>query len=171
MCPAYGGDLLLFLPIIIGAGTSLGIAGPAAEIGMVVAYHIATLLGFSSADINTLAPLVIAGAGAGVAANFNTPLTGAMFAAEVSRQLVVSKHGEDHSNTDKALKSTTMLILAAVASSSKYLNDRPFPFPTAPRHFTALVLTLLSLSIQYYTPGKDSFQGRKEFCPSRLSRL
>lgn len=72
--------------VTIGSGFSMGIAGPAAEMGMVVAKTIAAVFGIT--NVQSLAQCVLAGAGAGVAANFNAPLTGAVFSWEVSRRLV-----------------------------------------------------------------------------------
>lgn len=72
--------------VTIGSGFSMGIAGPAAEMGMVIAKTIASVFGIVNA--RSVAQCVLAGAGAGVAANFNAPLTGAVFSWEVSRRLV-----------------------------------------------------------------------------------
>lgn len=72
--------------VTIGSGFSMGIAGPAAEMGMVVAKTVASIFGIS--NVQSLAQCILAGAGAGVAANFNAPLTGAVFSWEVSRRLV-----------------------------------------------------------------------------------
>lgn len=92
---------LVGLVATIGSGFSMGIAGPAAELGMVVAHQLARL--FHIDDITTLTQCMLAGAGAGVAANFNAPLTGAVFSWEVSRQLVPQNDQSTHFPTNYPL--------------------------------------------------------------------
>lgn len=64
-----------------------GIAGPAAEIGMVITYFICQLLN-TVTPVSELLPLLLAGAGAGLAANFNAPVSGALYSLEVTNQLI-----------------------------------------------------------------------------------
>lgn len=70
-----------FAPVIcIGSGGTVGPEGPAAQIGGGVASKIATLLKLSDQRKRTF---TAAGAGAAIAAIFNTPLGGVFFALEV----------------------------------------------------------------------------------------
>lgn len=63
----------------IGSGLSLGLEGPAVQMGAATARALASLLGADPADIPQL---LSAGAGAGLAAAFNAPLAGLMFVVE-----------------------------------------------------------------------------------------
>lgn len=60
----------------------IGLAGPAAEIGMALASMINQQLMIK--DIEIKKAIALAGSAAGLATNFNTPLTGLLFSSEVS---------------------------------------------------------------------------------------
>jgi CIC family chloride channel protein len=64
----------------IGSGGSVGREGPIIQIGAAFASWIGRLLGVSRWQ---LATLVAAGGGAGIAATFNTPIGGVLFAVEI----------------------------------------------------------------------------------------
>jgi chloride channel protein, CIC family len=66
--------------VAIGTGASVGREGPIIQIGSSVGSMLARILGLSSANKITL---IAAGAGAGIAATFNTPLGGVLFAVEI----------------------------------------------------------------------------------------
>jgi H+/Cl- antiporter ClcA len=77
-----------WLCVVIGLGTGSGMAftSPSAEMGMVFGRMISRFVDFISKDElsqETKNNLCLAGSAAGVAANFQTPLTGAFFALEV----------------------------------------------------------------------------------------
>jgi len=70
-----------FAPVInIGSGGTLGPEGPAAQLGGGIASKFAHILGFSDARRRIF---TAAGAGAAIAAVFNTPLGGTFFALEI----------------------------------------------------------------------------------------
>lgn len=71
---------LLLSAITIGMGGSAGREGPIVQIGAAYASSVGRLLGFSG---DRLRILVACGAAAGIAAVFNTPIAGALFALEV----------------------------------------------------------------------------------------
>lgn len=93
-----------FAPVIcIGSGGTVGPEGPAAQLGGGVANKISSLLNFSDQRIRIF---TAAGAGAAIAAIFNTPLGGVFFALEI-----ILLH-DFHTPTFSAL------ILASVTASA-----------------------------------------------------
>jgi CIC family chloride channel protein len=93
-----------FAPVIcIGSGGTVGPEGPAAQIGGGVASKIATLLKLSDHRKRTF---TAAGAGAAIAAIFNTPLGGVFFALEIVLL------------NDLQTTTFSALILASVTSSA-----------------------------------------------------
>jgi H+/Cl- antiporter ClcA len=66
--------------LTLGAGGSVGKEGPAAQIGAGLAYSFAKIIQLNRADAKRL---VICGISAGFAAVFGTPISGAIFGAEV----------------------------------------------------------------------------------------
>lgn len=93
---------LITVITVVGSGCSLGFTAPAAEIGMSISLMLAQFLPTQSSDNNDYSKsvrghnynknrqyyLVLAGAGAGVAANLNAPLTGALYSMEISKFLL-----------------------------------------------------------------------------------
>lgn len=76
-----GGALkMIGAAITIGSGGSAGREGPIVFVGAAFASGVARTLGFSRRE---LAILMASGAGAGIAASFNVPIAGAVFALEV----------------------------------------------------------------------------------------
>ena len=71
---------LLASAVTIGAGGSAGREGPIVHIGSAFGSTVAQLLHFSNDRVRTL---LACGAAAGVAATFNSPIAGAIFALEV----------------------------------------------------------------------------------------
>jgi len=66
--------------LVIGSGGSAGREGPVVHLGGAVASRLCRVLGLSRRDATLL---LACGAGAGIAASFNAPLAGAMFALEI----------------------------------------------------------------------------------------
>ncbi len=72
----------------IGTGASVGREGPIVQIGSALGSTLARLVDLASAQRVTL---IAAGAGAGIAATFNTPLGGVMFALELLLPVVSAR--------------------------------------------------------------------------------
>ncbi len=66
-------------PIAIGSGAALGREGPSVAVGAAIASEFARRLRLSEAQTRTL---IGCGAAAGIAASFNTPIAGVLFAVE-----------------------------------------------------------------------------------------
>lgn len=66
--------------LVIGSGGSAGREGPVVHLGGAVASRLCRVLGLPRRDTTLL---LACGAGAGIAASFNAPLAGAMFALEI----------------------------------------------------------------------------------------
>jgi H+/Cl- antiporter ClcA len=83
-------DRLLSLPVSLGkvaltllgllGGASIGREGPTVHVGAGIMYWIGRRFGFT--DPKALSRFILAGGGAGIAAAFNTPLAGVVFAIE-----------------------------------------------------------------------------------------
>jgi len=108
--------------ITIGSGGSAGRAGPVVQIGAAIGSALSQVVRLSDEWAKNL---VACGAAGGIAATFNAPLAGVMFAMEV----LLSEFG---------LVQFTSVVVAAVTASvvgQTYFGDVPaFPFPpsTAP---------------------------------------
>jgi len=68
------------MPISLGSGISLGREGPTVAVGAVIASEIGYRLGLTEHQMRTL---IGCGVAAGIAASFNTPIGGVLFALEV----------------------------------------------------------------------------------------
>ena len=77
--PVALGKMLLTLVALAG-GASVGREGPTVHVGAGLMFWIGRRFGFS--DAKALSRFVLAGGGAGIAAAFNTPLAGVVFAIE-----------------------------------------------------------------------------------------
>lgn len=77
--PVALGKMLLTLVALLG-GASIGREGPTVHVGAGVMYWIGRRFGFS--DPKAISRFILAGGGAGIAAAFNTPLAGVVFAIE-----------------------------------------------------------------------------------------
>lgn len=83
-------DRLLSLPVVfakmgltllgLAAGASIGREGPTVHVGAGIMYSVGKRLGFD--DPKAMSRFILAGGGAGIAAAFNTPLAGVVFAIE-----------------------------------------------------------------------------------------
>ncbi|EKX54454.1 hypothetical protein GUITHDRAFT_160672 [Guillardia theta CCMP2712] len=99
----------------LGSGCSLGPEGPSVEIGLTVSRAVSSTLGL---DASLRRILASAGAAAGVAAGFNAPLTGVVFALEIV-QPTISKQEEGLPDakltTAQRAAAGTVLTSAAIA--------------------------------------------------------
>lgn len=106
----------------LGSGASIGREGPIIQIGAAFASVLGQWLRMSASQLTTL---VAAGAGAGIAATFNTPVAGVLFAVE----LLLAEVGVR----------TVVPVMFAVSTSTlishHYLGDSPalpLPLPVHP---------------------------------------
>jgi hypothetical protein len=100
----------------LGSGCGTAFTGPAAEIGMTIG----RMVGLKC--LNTEAArrrLVLACAGAGMTANFDTPLTGVFFAADISQGLIKDTSGG--SSAAKKADIAVLLLASAVSSFVWYV--------------------------------------------------
>lgn len=96
--------------ITLGTGGSAGREGPIVQIGAAIGSGVGKLFKFSSARMKTV---IACGAAGGLAATFNAPIGGAMFAAEV----LLGQFG---------LKTFSPIIISSVIAtvvSRAYLGD------------------------------------------------
>ena len=103
-----------------GGGASLGPEGPAVDVGLSVARGTAAAF-FPKSRARVAEPLLAAGAGAGVAAGFGAPLSGAFFAVEtvLLRRWSGGRPGPSDATTGLAVSAVLLAaVLAALASSS-----------------------------------------------------
>jgi H+/Cl- antiporter ClcA len=77
--PVAFGKMVLTLMALLG-GASVGREGPTVHVGAGVMYWLGRRFGFS--DPKAISRFILAGGGAGIAAAFNTPLAGVVFAIE-----------------------------------------------------------------------------------------
>lgn len=77
--PVAAGKMLLTLTALV-AGASIGREGPTVHVGAGLFYAFARRFGFS--DPKAISRFILAGGAAGIAAAFNTPLAGVVFAIE-----------------------------------------------------------------------------------------
>jgi CIC family chloride channel protein len=80
MRPVVALGKLITSALSLGTGASGGREGPIVQIGGAVGSTLGRLLALSEDDMRTL---IAAGAGAGIAASFNAPLSGIFFAIEI----------------------------------------------------------------------------------------
>lgn len=119
----------------IGSGGSAGREGPIVQVGAAFGSTLAQWLKFSESHTRNL---VAAGAAAGIAATFNAPIAGVLFAVEVIL-------GE------LAIRDLSSVVLSAVVASTiarHILGDRPafgIPFYTARNPWEILIYLILGL--------------------------
>lgn len=104
--------------ICIGSGGSVGQVGPGVQIGSVLASTVGQVLKMSE---NSMKTLVACGAAAGIAAVFNAPITGTIFASEV----ILGNLG---------LNNITPVLISAVVGSAMariFVGDEPAFFVPA----------------------------------------
>ncbi|MCA9945074.1 MAG: chloride channel protein [Anaerolineales bacterium] len=124
--PRVASIKVLASSLTIGTGGSAGREGPIVQVGSALGSTLGQLLHFSADRIRTL---VACGAAAGIAATFNAPIAGAIFALEVILgKFTVSYFGA--------------VVISSVAASvigRAYLSDRPaFTVPAYPFQFQEL---------------------------------
>jgi CIC family chloride channel protein len=114
--------------LTIGTGGSAGREGPIVQVGSALGSTLGQLLHFSADRIRTL---VACGAAAGIAATFNAPIAGALFALEV----ILGKFTVGYFGA---------VVISSVAASvigRAFLSDRPaFTVPAYPFQFQELPL-------------------------------
>lgn len=106
--------------LTIGSGGSAGREGPIVQVGSALGSTIGQILHFSAERIQTL---VACGAAAGIAATFNAPIAGALFALEI----ILGKF------TVRYFGAVVISSVAAAVVGRAYLGDRPaFLVPAYP---------------------------------------
>lgn len=108
---AFLGKFLL-TPLVIGAGCAVGREGPTVQIGAVLMAYTSKIPGISK--LFDSRSLIIAGGAAGVAAAFNTPLGGLMFAFEELGRRRTMKH------TSTLLMAVVLAGLVALSIQGNY---------------------------------------------------
>jgi CIC family chloride channel protein len=123
--------------ITIGTGGSAGREGPIVQVGSALGSTLGQLMHFSSERVQTL---VACGAAAGIAATFNAPIAGAIFALEV----ILGKF------TTRYFGAVVISSVSASIVGRAFLSDKPaFTIPAYPFNSLAelpiyLILGLLS---------------------------
>jgi H+/Cl- antiporter ClcA len=132
--------------VSVGSGFSVGLAGPAAEIGMALAQQISSAVYGASSyknkdqditddeQLRCMAHCIVAGAAAGITANFNAPVTGLLYALEVTRTLFPMKTIENASQPLKDpvlhwLPLSISIIGALMVLRKPFLLDLAHPLP------------------------------------------
>eukprot|EP01031_Cornospumella_fuschlensis_P027515 gene27515-33234_t len=176
---------LLGLVVSIGSGCSLGLAGPAADIGMAVACIVNTRFFSGSLVGSDLRDLLVAGAGAGIAANFNAPVTAALYATEVVRgqlhSTITGKSDEKDDQTNSTLRllccilSAVLLVRRGDLFASKAVLPMPTSLPTvwSPRALVAFPLLglLVAVAFELYTSINTITLSATRHLPSSLRVL
>lgn len=104
---------LLGVVVTLTSGCATAFTGPAAEVGMTVGRAVGLKC------LNTEAArrrLVLACAGAGMTANFDTPLAGVFFAADISQGLI-----KDTSGGSSAAKKADIIVLLLASAVSSFI--------------------------------------------------
>lgn len=104
----------------LGSGCAMALTGPAAELGMTVG----RIIGFRFLKSeNSQRQLILAAAGAGMTANFDTPFTGIFYAMEINRLLIKDRALYKGQGMDKELynniqRTDIVALFLATATSS-----------------------------------------------------
>ncbi len=108
--------------LTIGAGGSAGREGPIVQVGSALGSTVGQLLRFSDERVRTL---VACGSAAGIAATFNAPIAGTIFAMEV----ILGRF------TVRYFGAVVISAVAASATAQALLGNKPaFPVPAYPLH-------------------------------------
>ena len=135
--PRVAAIKVLASSITIGSGGSAGREGPIVQVGSALGSTLGQLLHFSGERVQTL---VACGAAAGIAATFNAPIAGAIFALEV----ILGKF------TTRYFGAVVISSVSASIVGRAFLSDKPaFTVPAYPFNSIAelpiyLILGLLS---------------------------
>ena len=135
--PRVAAIKVLASSITIGSGGSAGREGPIVQVGSALGSTLGQLLHFSGERVQTL---VACGAAAGIAATFNAPIAGAIFALEV----ILGKF------TTRYFGAVVISSVSASIIGRAFLSDKPaFTIPAYPFNSLAelpsyLILGLLS---------------------------
>lgn len=145
----------------IGTGTPLGPEDPALLMGAGLASMAGRWFGLSRASMRQVAPV---GAAAGIAAAFNTPITGVLFVIE---EVIAAWHGT-------VLGSIVLAAVSAVVTSRVFLGDAPLfrvPVLTGIGGREALLVALLGLAAGALAAGYVRLVGAtRRVVPSRDPR-
>lgn len=118
--PRVAAVKVLASSITIGTGGSAGREGPIVQVGSAVGSTLGQLLHFSAERVRTL---VACGAAAGIAATFNAPIAGAIFALEVILGRFTVRH----------FGAVVISAVSAAIVGRAFLGDRPaFAVPAYP---------------------------------------
>jgi chloride channel protein, CIC family len=140
--------------ITIGTGGSVGREGPIVQIGSALGSTLGQLLGVSTRQLRTL---VGCGAAAGIAAAFNAPIAGALFAVEI----LLGDFGVPH------FSPIVISSVVATVVSRHFLGDFPAfevpryqlvsPFELVPYAFVGVVAGLVALAFISVLYGAEAF--------------
>jgi CIC family chloride channel protein len=127
----------------LGSGCAMAFTGPAAEIGMTVGRALGLALPSEAARRR----LVLACAGAGMTANFDTPLTGVFFAADISQGFIADTSTGTAASRRMDLIATFLAAAAAsvacrrgfVGTGHPALNALSFTLGSRPAELAAFV--------------------------------
>ncbi len=120
--PRVAAFKVLASSLTIGAGGSAGREGPIVQVGSALGSTLGQMLHFSAERTQTL---VACGAAAGIAATFNAPIAGALFALEV----ILGKF------TTRYFGAVVISSVTASIVGRAFLSDRPaFTVPAYPLH-------------------------------------
>lgn len=159
--PTRVGIVKLFASsVTIGTGGSAGREGPIVQMGGSVGSTVAQVLGFTRRD---LVVLVGCGSAGGIAASFNAPIAGAMFALEI-----ILREFEVRVFAPIVLASVTATMTARALMGQHMLEHHAFRFQSTPEIGAYVVLGLLAGGMAIaYTRGMDAssafFQGKSEY--------
>ena len=118
--PRVAAAKILASSLTIGAGGSAGREGPIVQVGAALGSTLGQLLHFANERVRTL---VACGAAAGIAATFNAPIAGAIFALEVILGRFTSRY----------FGAVVISSVSASIVSRIFLSDRPaFAVPAYP---------------------------------------
>lgn len=129
--PRVAAIKVLASSLTIGAGGSAGREGPIVQVGAALGSTIGQIFHFSGERVQTL---VACGAAAGIAATFNAPIAGALFALEV----ILGKF------TVRYFGAVVISSVAAGIVGRIFLGDRPaFIVPAYPFHLVELPIYIV----------------------------
>ncbi|MCZ6689703.1 MAG: chloride channel protein [Planctomycetota bacterium] len=156
--------------ICIGSGGSVGREGPIVQIGSAIGSAAGQLLRVSESRLKTL---VGCGAAAGIAATFNAPIAGAMFAIEV----IVGEFG--------FITFSPIVISSVIATAvSRHMLENTPAFPSLPAYdlihpieiplyaVLGIVAALLATGFSWILyRGEDFFERRKKIPPYLMASV